>query len=221
MRQRIEMPIRDVRRGFANALSLSETMIGDAKHFFPTPIRKLARSTADRLDQEQRAFDGLTLDDVRRASEILASGFEKGSESAFVSVFARGWDKLQTKFVTRCCFISETMVVLGLKSTETIHGNDPFERAALLCLNFRESNAIGAIPGFFVSSATENRDKVDLGIFAVLVWLLSSRSSSLVEEEKVLNLASIIVLAQRNEILSAFDNQTSLSEKFKQVSEHL
>ncbi|SMX37906.1 hypothetical protein MAA8898_01302 [Maliponia aquimaris] len=220
----LAMPLRDALRGVATLADATEEMLEPAAKLLPEPLRSRFRTALDSLEAAGKRLIHAPLD-IRQID--MAARFMAGSDTgrpaleACATVIAYAWEHLGEARETHGRLISETLVAERLARTRAVSLAGGADFAAEVLIALRQSSAIGRMPGLTRGLSTGDADDVDLAVMAVAIWLLSSRSETLAEEEKLLDLSLALVRALRDDAATAMSGRESLARFLAETSAHL
>lgn len=221
---KLAMPLRDALRGAVTLADATEEMLEPAAQLFPEPLRSRFKHALDSLEAAgKRLISAPT--DTQQIQE--AFGFFSGSEANLdamevcASIIVYAWEHLNDTNKDQRLLISETVVAdqLSVVRGKTSIPVQNFGAEVLIALH--KSSAIGRLPGLARGISGKDKNYVDLSLLAIAVWLLSSRSDTLEEEEKLLDLSQALVNALNVDMLELFSDSGKLAEFLAETSAHL
>jgi hypothetical protein len=215
--------LRDACRGVANLADATEEVLETAAVLLPGPIRSRFLGALHKIEDQGRrlAIAPVSADDIALASAFVRhQNEEPHARDACVIVFGYAWEFLHQSADDNRTMISET-VLGGTLAKFTCQTGAPSAHAAHLFFHIRESLAAGRMPGFVGSVDDSEREKNDLTLLAIIVWLMSARGEVISEEEKLLHLSSGLVMAMRDEIVAALDDAAQLAAILQFSADHV
>ncbi len=220
----LQKPLRDAFRGMSAIAGATEEMLDPAAKLLPRPVRDRFR---DALSAVGNAGKGLTAapvgpGQIRMAADFVRgrTGGREGAENC-AAVFCCAWERLQEAAPDPRLLISETFLAGQLARLPASDPSSPGAAAAALVSLVRSSNVIGRLPGVAAGVSDRGRDTIDLGVTAIVVWLLAARDGRIAEEEKLLSLSAALVAAVRDDVLGVIDQPDKLAELLLNASAHL
>ena len=217
----LQRPIRDGLRGIASIADAAEEALEPAAELLPEPVRSRFHGALVAIENvgKRLASSPVSHEDVMQASSFLAGETSEPTDrTVTATVICHAWEHLHDEGGTKGLLISETIVA---DSIGTPHDDANAEgRAAGILLGLLDGNAVGPMPGIRPANK-EQRAEAGMSLMAIFVWLLSSRAENLEEEQELLDLAMALVVAIRNDVQSALDDQSRLTELLLGTSRHL
>ena len=215
--------LRDACRGVANLADATEEVLEPAAVLLPGPIRSRFLGALQKIEDQGRRFAiaPVSADDIALASAFVRHQNDRpDARDACVIVFGYAWEFLNQAAADNRTMISETVLGSTLAKFNWPNG-EPSEHAAHLFLHIGESLAAGRMPGFVGSVGDAEREKNDLTLLAIIVWLLSARGDVISEEEKLLHLSSGLVMAMRDEVVAALGDAKQLAAILQFSADHV
>lgn len=220
----LAMPLRDALRGVATLVDATEDVLEPAAQLLPEPLRSRFKHSLDALEAAGKRLISAPTDaqQIQKASKFL-SGSEAGTDAmeACASILVYAWEHLNDTSIDHRLMISETIVADQLSSVRDKSSSPAPNLGAEVVIALRQSSAIGRVPGLTGGIASKDKQQVDLSLLAIAVWLLSSRSNTLEEEEKVLDLSQALVSALQVDVSDLFSDTGKLAGFLAETSAHL
>lgn len=221
---KLAMPLRDALRGASTLADATEEMLEPVAQLFPEPLRSRFKHALDSLEAAgKRLISAPT--DTQQIQEAFR--FFSGSEStldameACASVLVHAWEHLNDANADHRLLISETIVAGQLSTVRHQKSILVPNFGAEVLLALRKSSAIGRMPGLARGITGNDKQDIDLSLLAIAVWLLSSRSKTLAEEEKLLDLSQALVNALNVDVTELFSDSAKLARFLTETSAHL
>lgn len=220
----LQMPLRDALRGVATLADATEDMLEPAAQLFPEPLRSRFRHALESLEQVGKRLIHSPIDAAQidtAARYLLAEETDPSAAQTCATVFVYAWDHLDEASVTHRHMISETLVADQISRTRKASHMAGTDFAAAVLADIRRSSAIGLMPGLTRHRSATEEAEVDLALLTIAVWLLASRTGTIADEEKLLDLSMALVRALQSEAETAFADGSSLARFLADTSAHL
>jgi hypothetical protein len=218
----LKMPIRDAMRGVANFAEATEEALEPASMLLPEPLRAGFQKAIKSIETTGKRFIDRPVNiDQIRAAAYFATGTNRDNAAAkdFAKVVCFAWMHLQNASKAPRFMISETIV------TSKVAQIFPHETGAVLAAGLvetiRKSSAIGRLPGFADGVRADERTDIDMALVTIMIWLLSARAASVTEEFMLLDLAVVLVSANRCDIVAVMDDPAKVVDILHNISAHL
>jgi len=218
----LETPMRDALRGVANFAEATEDALEPAAQLLPEPLRAGFQTAIRSIETTGRHLIDRALrhDQIMTAADFAIGRLrDPGSARDFSSVVCFAWEHLQHAAAGPRFLISET--ILTSKSVQPSETDVGTAHAAVLVAVIRKSSAIGRMPGISDGIGAEDRNRIDLALMAIMVWLIATRTPTLDEELPLLELAMALMTAIKDDIATAIDDPQKLADMLTATSAHL
>ena len=218
------MSLRDAFRGVASFVDATEDVLEPAAGLVPSPLRRRVKDTLRKIEAHSRRLSvaPISTDDIAAAAAFV-NGCDSGSAQpqSFVAIFVFAWDHLSRGNQRRCSMVSEVILAVALSGLHLSRDLSPFQRSAELCVQLRNSNAIGAVPGLIGDFSHDHRESDEATLVAIFVWLLCDRADDISGEERLLDLTDALVRAMLDQSGSSTDEPDRIAAILETASQHV
>ena len=219
-------PLRDLLRGAKTAADATEEILEPASRIVPRPLRTVFRSALEAAEASGKSIlsDRLGQHEINAASRFLAGDdTSSGAASAFVRALGYGWEKcLRSDPARNRLLISETVAghaVARFQSSASEYPSGEM-RAAQIIASLQKDRAIGRMPGTPVSSESE-RNRANLALIAIALWLLADRPASPTEEDRILELSFALTHALGDDLMPKLSTADEIAEELARLRSHI
>jgi len=205
------MPLRDMLRGAMVIEAESRSMLEPAAARLPAPLRHIMGLVGQALDSVKASTvraERPSPSEIRRAAQDLAQRSAAPSDiPGFGRVAAFGLETALRSLGVDHLLVSETVatVVFARISRQRLPRIRPQDRAAQIAAELTQRHVAGAAPGTGVALGRDDRERIQLAILAVMIWLLAERPLGEKDEERILLLSVALAQSLAPEFHAAHD----------------
>ena len=220
----LSMPLRNALRGVATLADATDELLEPAKRLLPVPVRLRFHRTKLSLEAAGKRLIHAPIDKqkIETASLFLtAADTSTTALQSCATVFVYAVEHLNEAFVEQRHMISETIVVQTLKrvTDQSVAKGDAFAAEQVLALC--QSSAVSRLPGLKFGTSEQQENEINLFVLSVAGCLLSDRSETVDEEERILDLSLTLIEAMQDEVRVALTDSEGLGRFLSGTSKHL